>query len=597
MVGKVVNFIDELPGPVKKFGGEAAVAAVAVGSLNKALAAMKASEFVTGMRDSEKRAGALGDAARSAAGVGGILALTSAMSDSAEEADTFKHGIKLLAGGIATGLAVGGPAGAAIGGLTGLVFALKGSLTDAEGAARNLRRELANQQANDEWRGQVDSIKDSLDDLTGSTTRATRGAIYDWLEMSGIIQEGSADSRVSTRTMIDAIMGVPRALAEVKKKAPDLLSLLGGATDYLQDGRRAARDYADATYSLARRLGLTSKELQGIPKDVRIRIRNDVPDSLREIEKLGDKVGHLDRKTIKILLDAAGLLVTKKNIDAITASIVEANRAEALPTFGIDDKQFQAKKRAIQHDIRALDKEYASPKSTLSTEEYQRKRAALLKSLHHIPKRVDVRTLIKNEGVPATLNGVARVVAAHKKIDNKTIKSLIKILGIPETVAQVRKAANALDDTGKKHPNPKITVDTNAAIQDMGNVDKGMKILNKQLAKPKVELDGLPTFTQMITSAHNQLVNLDGDRADTYIVTHHQDVFEGGQHHAGGGLVTGPGGPTEDKVPASLSNGEFVERAAAVSKYGVAFMRDINSLQYDPAKAPAVPTRAAAPMV
>lgn len=37
---------------------------------------------------------------------------------------------------------------------------------------------------------------------------------------------------------------------------------------------------------------------------------------------------------------------------------------------------------------------------------------------------------------------------------------------------------------------------------------------------------------------------------------------------AGGGTVRGPGGPTGDKIPAMLSDGEHVTRAAMVKKYG-----------------------------
>lgn len=40
-------------------------------------------------------------------------------------------------------------------------------------------------------------------------------------------------------------------------------------------------------------------------------------------------------------------------------------------------------------------------------------------------------------------------------------------------------------------------------------------------------------------------------------------------HYATGGHVRGAGGPTDDKIPAMLSNGEYVVRAAAVKKIGV----------------------------
>jgi hypothetical protein len=43
------------------------------------------------------------------------------------------------------------------------------------------------------------------------------------------------------------------------------------------------------------------------------------------------------------------------------------------------------------------------------------------------------------------------------------------------------------------------------------------------------------------------------------------------------GLVKGPGGPKDDKIPANLSNGEFVMSAGAVKKYGVGTLESMNA--------------------
>jgi hypothetical protein len=48
------------------------------------------------------------------------------------------------------------------------------------------------------------------------------------------------------------------------------------------------------------------------------------------------------------------------------------------------------------------------------------------------------------------------------------------------------------------------------------------------------------------------------------------------QKYATGGYVSGDGGPTDDKVPAMLSNGEFVIKAATVKKIGVPMLDKIN---------------------
>lgn len=47
---------------------------------------------------------------------------------------------------------------------------------------------------------------------------------------------------------------------------------------------------------------------------------------------------------------------------------------------------------------------------------------------------------------------------------------------------------------------------------------------------------------------------------------------------ATGGAIRGPGGPTDDKIPAWLSNGEFVVRAAAVRRLGVGFLQRLNAM-------------------
>lgn len=53
--------------------------------------------------------------------------------------------------------------------------------------------------------------------------------------------------------------------------------------------------------------------------------------------------------------------------------------------------------------------------------------------------------------------------------------------------------------------------------------------------------------------------------------------------HAGPGPVDGPGGPVDDKVPAMLSNGEYVIPADVVEKKGVKFFDEMVSKHHTPA--------------
>ena len=53
-------------------------------------------------------------------------------------------------------------------------------------------------------------------------------------------------------------------------------------------------------------------------------------------------------------------------------------------------------------------------------------------------------------------------------------------------------------------------------------------------------------------------------------------VFAGIGGHAEGGLIKGPGGPKDDRIPAMLSHGEFVVKADAVSSFGAHNLEAIN---------------------
>ena len=56
--------------------------------------------------------------------------------------------------------------------------------------------------------------------------------------------------------------------------------------------------------------------------------------------------------------------------------------------------------------------------------------------------------------------------------------------------------------------------------------------------------------------------------------------------HASGGLLRGPGGPTDDRILTRLSNGEFVARASAVDKFGAGFFESLNAGVLDLAALP-----------
>jgi hypothetical protein len=71
----------------------------------------------------------------------------------------------------------------------------------------------------------------------------------------------------------------------------------------------------------------------------------------------------------------------------------------------------------------------------------------------------------------------------------------------------------------------------------------------------------------------------------------------GGGLFASGGYVSGPGTATSDSIPARLSAGEYVIRAAAVDHYGVDLMDALNGLRTPPLRVAGVPRYASGGLV
>jgi TP901 family phage tail tape measure protein len=110
---------------------------------------------------------------------------------------------------------------------------------------------------------------------------------------------------------------------------------------------------------------------------------------------------------------------------------------------------------------------------------------------------------------------------------------------------------------------------------NQGYVDKGMRALGFT-----VEHNG--NFTTTPSSTPQEVtgtVNISGVTAvnGRLPVSALVGAALGGLIKRGtGGMIYGPGGPTEDRIPTMLSNGEYVIRASSVDKYGIPFLDMVN---------------------
>jgi hypothetical protein len=124
--------------------------------------------------------------------------------------------------------------------------------------------------------------------------------------------------------------------------------------------------------------------------------------------------------------------------------------------------------------------------------------------------------------------------------------------------------------------NPKADLNNLAFIKAFGLTKADINWLDKARANPTAALKDLASGP--INSISGKLSALNGKTATTYIKTVMQTVRQNLPHIATGGYVTGPGTGTSDDIPAYLSNGEYVIKAAAVEKYGVDTLHRMNAM-------------------
>ncbi|MFC7501855.1 hypothetical protein, partial [Nocardioides sp. GCM10030258] len=195
-----VEVFGDLPGPVKDLAVQAGIAALVLPRLTGAVTSVTSTTggFITNLRDAEKRTTALSSAAKTAAGIGGLLALTQGVKET-------NDGLSLLettAGGALLGFSVtGGPWGAAIGAGAGAMLSLA---THTEKAAT----------AADRSRTTWESYRDTLDLVTGATTRATKSMIIQDLQGTDLLKS-IGTLGISKQTLIDGILGETKARGEL----------------------------------------------------------------------------------------------------------------------------------------------------------------------------------------------------------------------------------------------------------------------------------------------------------------------------------------------------------------------------------------------
>jgi hypothetical protein len=204
---------------------------------------------------------------------------------------------------------------------------------------------------------------------------------------------------------------------------------------------------------------------------------------------------------------------------------------------------------------------------------YQDSIDAFAKSLKDNARNFDITTA-KGRANQQALDGVAASVAqvAEKMKDPgrraNFIRSAIADLrslakkSSPEAAAAIQTVIGQLRTLSGKTAKPKVVAQTQAALAAIGGVEARLRELNGRSA----------TVTSYFKTIYTSVGK----------PTSKTDPTLGGlvPKRAAGGPIYGPGTATSDSIPAYLSNGEYVIRAAAVQKYGLAMFDSLNAQRF-----------------
>lgn len=392
----LVGFFNDLPGPVKKFAVEGLIAYAAMSKLQGLMGGGKLSGFISDLKNSETRLDAvskasyrLGEGLRTAAGAGGMLLLAEASQHAGEKMGYLGN----IAGGALLGFSLGGPWGAAIGAGAG---ALKGLTDDTNASNKAFRDGL---KFHEEY-------IDSLDQVTGAITDATRKTTYQNLENDGTFELGKLYG-IPDKTMVDAALGNVAAMERVKKRLAALVE--SGkvapefASDFLNSLHIDVKDIEGASLAIRKQTAATAdykKLLTGFPPKLVTKIEAaGLPVTANGLLKLQKQL-HLTPRQVSTMIKAVGIPQTTKDLAKLTRQMrltpaqirTLIKESGGTPTKKMIDRIIAAAK--------ALDKENPRPKIGAKNNATQviTSVAQALKNLDGKEARVYIRTVREKTG-------------------------------------------------------------------------------------------------------------------------------------------------------------------------------------------------------
>jgi len=410
-IGAIVDFVDNLPGPVKDMGVEVGIAAVAFSYLAPAVtrAQVAMSGIVGTTATATTRMAALSKVAKTAAGVGGLLALAHGVG----ETNDALRGLELAGGGALLGFAAGGPIGAAIGFGVGALLSMKDvsaetesnfkvfgdtiddyrvSLEAASGAVSQLTREQIAQNlimSGAAVAGQVEGLslrqlvdatlghKDALG-AVGQAYQSVSGQVFQWIDAQGVLQTRAVKSKADVDRLTAGVAHNAKEIIGVSDANQVLRNSLAGSSAAFRRSTREARQAARAAQDLRGKWGQ-------IPDRVETKIKADgIPVTVHGMAKLAARY-NLTPKQVKTLVRLSEADLSIKKIRALQDELDKTGKKEPTPKLSADDRRLRDAMTKATQSIGDLDRKKAEPKATLDLSAFYNQRSSLLTSLNTIP--------------------------------------------------------------------------------------------------------------------------------------------------------------------------------------------------------------------
>ena len=381
-------------------------------------------------------------------------------------------------------------------------------------------------------RARIDGLQSSLDEMTGSVTKSTRAFVAsDLYNGTGLMgwAPSVADSAklvgLSVEDVTDAILGNADAMARVEAASRPFKGDLDGLGKAAEAAGVSMSDYGGAMQIVRDGVEVYTGDLQtAVERQREVKAATD------------DSTGSVDEQVSALEQYAeaqrAGQETTEQYTNALK-DLVDAQRDAAGVVLGLREAQ-----RQWEESILTASEALKENGATLDiTTEKGRANQSALDDI--ASSGWDVIDSMRENG------------KSQQELQATMQTTRDRFVAVAQQMGMSADEANRLADELGLIPSKvsvDVAVDTSQAMADLNSFRAGVE--RQQLTiRARVAADP----------------NYDPARAFSTIA------------RAEGGPVYGPGSATSDSIPAWLSNGEWVIKAASVQKYGHAFMASLNA--------------------